>query len=107
MRPAAERPWRSTAGGIVLRVRLTPRATKDEIDGLAETAEGAAIRARVRAVPSDGEANGALARLLAAWLGVPQSAVTLVGGGKSRLKSVAVAGETAALTRRMEEILGL
>lgn len=104
---AADRPWRTTADGVVLRVRLTPKSSKDGVDGLEHTAEGPAIKARVRAVPADGEANEAVARLVADWLGVAKSAVTLLAGGKSRVKSLAVRGEAAALTRRMEEKLGL
>ena len=48
-----------------MRVRLTPRASKDGIDGLKEIADGACVQARVRAVPEDGKANAALLELLA------------------------------------------
>ena len=38
-------------------------------------------------------------RLIARWLGVPPSMVSVAHGGKSRLKQVAVAGDAEALSR--------
>ena len=57
------------------------------------------LKARVRALPEAGRANDALETLIAKWLGVPPSTVTVAYGGKSRLKQVAVAGEGDALAR--------
>jgi uncharacterized protein YggU (UPF0235/DUF167 family) len=50
-------------------------------------------------VPAEGEANEALERLVADWLGVPRRSVSLVAGARGRLKTVAVAGDGAALAR--------
>ncbi len=102
-----QRPWRVTPDGVVVRVRLTPKSSKDNIDGIEETAEGSALKARVRAVPADGAANEAVTRLVADWLGVAKGTVALGTGGKSRIKSLAVRGDATALTRRMEELLSL
>ena len=55
----------------------------------------------MRAVPANGAANTALAALLAKWLGVPKTSVDLVAGGKSRIKSLAVRGETETLAREV------
>ncbi|MCB1504061.1 MAG: DUF167 domain-containing protein [Hyphomicrobiaceae bacterium] len=101
-----ELPWMATGDGLVLRIRLTPKSSRDAVEGIEDTAEGAAIRARVRAVPSDGEANAALTKLIASWLGVPKSSISLVSGGKSRIKSVAVRGQTLALMRDVAARLG-
>ena len=89
--------WQPGNGGITVRVRVTPKSSKDEIGGLETTADGPAFRARVRAVPADGEANTAVQELLAAWLGVAKSRVRLVSGAKSRVKSFAVTGEPSEL----------
>lgn len=99
-------PWTTTGEGLVLRVRLTPKSSRDAVEGIEATAEGAAIRARVRAVPSDGEANAAVAALIAKWLGVPKTSISLVSGGKSRIKSLAVRGEPKALARDVAARLG-
>lgn len=93
---------RATPNGIAIRVRLTPRSQRDSIDGLEATAEGIALKARVRAVPESGAANAALEKLIAAWLGVPKSSVEVIAGGKSRLKSVAVSGKAEALQRQLD-----
>jgi uncharacterized protein YggU (UPF0235/DUF167 family) len=91
----------ATSNGITLRVRLTPKSSSDRIDGLAETAEGHAVFARVRAVPADGEANAALVRLVADWLDVPKSSVSLAAGHKSRVKTIALAGHAPELLARL------
>lgn len=92
-----EVPWRHAAGCVIVRFRLTPKSSKDAIDGLETTADGRAFKARVRAVPEDGAANAALEKLVAGWLEVPKSAVRLVSGAKSRVKTLAVEGDQAAL----------
>jgi uncharacterized protein YggU (UPF0235/DUF167 family) len=105
MAPAAL-PWREAPGCVIVRVRLTPKSSLDAIEGLEATPEGPALKARVRALPSEGEANRAVERVLADWLGVPKSAVTVAGGGKSRVKSLKVTGEVQELRRRLETKLG-
>lgn len=94
-------PWRRSAGCVIVRVRITPKSAKDTIDGVEETAEGPALKARVRAVPADGAANAALMKLLADWLGVPKSSVALAHGGKSRLKSVEITGNAEEIEARL------
>lgn len=94
-------PWRHANACVIVRFRLTPKSSKDAIDGLETTAEGLAFKARVRAVPEDGQANAALEKLIAGWLDVPKSTVSLVAGGKSRVKSVAVSGDTSMIDSRL------
>ena len=78
-----------------IRVRLTPRAARDEIAGW----RGELLRVRVTAPPIGGRANAALERLLADALGVPKSAVRVVSGARGREKTVAIEGA------RQEEVL--
>lgn len=99
----ASLPWREGSGGVVVRVRLTPKSSTERIDGIEATADGPALKARVRAVPEDGKANAAVERLLAEWLGVPKSSVSLAGGAKSRVKSLAVTGDPATIVRALSE----
>lgn len=79
-------------GSVVFAVRVTPRASRDAIEGEYQ----GALRVRLTAPPVEDRANNALRRLLAARLNVPVSAVRIVGGEKSRNKRVAVAGITTA-----------
>lgn len=88
------------ADGFRIRVRLTPKAAADAIDGPGADAAGAPhLKARVRAVPEKGAANSALEALLAKALRVPKSAVRVERGSTGRLKVVAVEADAAALAR--------
>jgi uncharacterized protein YggU (UPF0235/DUF167 family) len=82
-------------------VRLTPKSSRDGVDGVKPGADGPLIHARVRAVPEDGRANTALVALIAAEIGVAKSAVTVASGHTSRLKSLHVAGDPGGLERRI------
>ena len=69
---------------------------------MVETAQGSALVVRVRAVAEKGEANRAVEKVIAAWIGVARSSVTVSGGAKSRIKTVEIAGETARLAALIE-----
>ena len=98
-------PWRSEASGLVLSVRLTPRSDREAIDGITQLADGKAVlQARVRAPPSEGQANAALVRLIAATLGVRPRDVSLVAGESARLKRVKVSGSAAALAAALAKV---
>jgi len=79
-------------GGVILRVRVQPRASKEALGG---EREGALV-VRLTAPPVEGKANEALARFLGRLLDVPPSAVRVVKGATGRDKRVAVAGVSAA-----------
>jgi hypothetical protein len=79
-----------TAGGVLIRVHVQPRATRSEIAGR----HGDAVKVRLKAPPVDGAANEELLRFLSELLGRPGHAVTLVRGATSRAKTVAVSGMT-------------
>jgi uncharacterized protein (TIGR00251 family) len=91
-------PWTAIADGVVVDVRVTPRGGRDAIEGIERRADGrAVIKARVRAAPSDGEANAALCRLIAGAVEVAPRDVSIAAGASSRLKRVRVCGEAAAI----------
>jgi hypothetical protein len=96
-----EQPWRAGNGCVIVRVRLTPKSSIEGVDGVAPSAEGAALAARVRAVPAEGEANAAVEKLIARWLDVPKSTVRVTAGAKSRIKSLTISGETHCLEQRL------
>jgi uncharacterized protein (TIGR00251 family) len=100
-----ERPWAATAGGIVLTVRLTPKGGRDAIDGVEAAADGKPVlKVRVRAAPSEGEANDALMRLIAKAAGVAPRAVNLISGHTSRVKRLKIDGSAIALIEALERI---
>ncbi len=97
---------RTTPDGIELRIRLTPRASADRIDGAQAASDGTPhLAARVRAVPEKGKANQALERLVANWIGAPPSQVRVTGGETARIKTVTVSGEATTLAARARALL--
>ena len=99
--------FRLRENGIDLYVRLTPKAALDRIDGVETAADGRShLKARVRAVPENGAANQALERMMAKALGVPASAVSVVAGGTSRLKTLRITGDATELAKSVEALIG-
>jgi uncharacterized protein YggU (UPF0235/DUF167 family) len=98
-------PWSVATGGVTLMVRLTPKGGRDSIDGIETLADGRAVlKARVRALPSEGEANAALCRLIAKRVGVPLRDVNLIVGATSRIKRLAISGDGPTLIAALEKI---
>ena len=84
--------------GVVLNVRVIPRAGRS---GLAGTRDNALL-VRLNAPPVEGAANAELLDVLAEILDVPKRALTIVSGERSRSKRVLVSGvDTAAVERRI------
>ena len=99
------KPYRLTQEGLVLQVRVTPNASADRIEGVEIRDDGAAVlRLRVRAVPDKGKANAAVAVLLGKALGIPKSAITLASGETSRLKTLRLSGDPAALAAAIDAL---
>ena len=91
-------PWEAREGGLALRVRVTPRGGRDAVEGVETLADGRAVlKIRVRVAPEGGGANEAVRRLVAEATGRPASAVTLAAGAATRVKTLLVAGDPAAL----------
>lgn len=93
------------AGGVGLFVRLTPKGGRDTIDGIESLSDGRpALKTRVRAAPTEGEANEALCRLIAKSVGVPPRDVVLVAGATARIKRLTIVGDPAVLMAALEKI---
>jgi uncharacterized protein YggU (UPF0235/DUF167 family) len=86
-------------------MRLTPKGGRDAIDGIETLADGRAVlKIRVRAAPSEGEANQALCRLIAKGVGVPPRDVTLIAGATARIKRLTISGDPPTLIAALEKI---
>jgi len=106
MQTSGDLPWRATPTGLVVTVRLTPRGGRDAVDGIDTLSDGRTVlKLRVRAAPTDGEANAALIAFLAKTLDVARRAVTLAAGETARIKRIEIEGDGAALAARLERIL--
>src|SRR6266481_5932034 len=82
---------RIQSDGVLLSIKLQPRASANEI---AEPL-GEELREKVTAPPVDSAANEALIRLLAERLNCPRSRIELLRGATSRHKVVKLHGVTA------------
>ena len=85
---------------VTLKVRLQPRASRDEIDGLL----GDALKIKVTAPPVEGRANKAVKKLLAVRLGLPPSQIEMIAGERSREKLLRISGISR---EEMERALGI
>ena len=92
--------WRQDGNDLLLSVRLTPGAAREDIGGCWTDEKGAQwLGARVRAVAEKGRANTALIALLAKTLDWPRSAISLESGDTNRLKRLRIKGGVDALAR--------
>ena len=80
-------PWYSWHDrALILRVRVQPRAHRDETAGL----HGNQLKIRLRAPPIDGNANASLVRFVARLCGVPMKDVEIISGASGRDKRVRI-----------------
>lgn len=94
--------FRRAPDGVDLFVRLTPKSSRDAVEGVEVAADGRAhLKARVRAVPENGKANQALIKLLAKALGTPGGRIRVISGETSRLKTLRVEGDPAGIEARI------
>jgi len=73
--------------GSALAVRVTPRASRNEI---VEILDDGTVKVRIDASPADEEANAVLLNFLADILGVPKNKLDIVAGVTGRDKLIAV-----------------
>ena len=86
--------------GVFFKVRVQPRAARNQVAGLYADA----LKLRLTAPPVDGEANEACRSFLAGLLKVPRSQVEIVSGHTGRSKMIKVLGISA---EKLVKALGL
>ena len=95
---------RISSRGATVRIdlRVTPRASKNAIDGVRD----GRLAVKVTAPPVDAAANDAVVALLADVLEIPKRQIVIVIGATGRSKTVAVSGLAEAdLRARLSGIL--
>lgn len=85
-------------GGSALAVRVTPRASKNEI---VEILSDGTVRVRLTAAPTDKESNEALVKFLSEVLQISTSQIEVVAGasGRDKLLSILELGAEAVHER--------
>jgi hypothetical protein len=84
-------------GGVIVAVRVQPRASRDEVAG----EMNGALKIRLRAPAVENRANEALVEFLALLLKTPKSAVRILAGDRSRTKRLEIRGVTREQVLRL------
>lgn len=103
---AFDKATAATPDGVRLHLRLTPKASRDAIQGFADEADGGAVlKCSVTTVPEDGKANAALIKMLAKAWKVPRSSIDVVSGATDRRKTLLIRGEAVDLLALLRDKL--
>lgn len=85
-------PFSPTRNGLNLAVRLTPKASRNAIDGIVTTVDGRSeLKISVTAVPENGRANAALIKLLSKEWKIAKGRFEIVAGQTERHKTLTIA----------------
>ncbi len=72
-----------------MRIRLTPNAQKDRINGIVADEQGSGVlRITIDAIPEQSCANKALIKYVSKLWKIPKSEIALVWGQKGRTKTL-------------------
>lgn len=80
---------RETKDGIVITLKISPNASKNEI---IKSEEG--LKVKITAQPIDGKANKALMEYLSKQLKIPKSSIEILKGETSKEKTVLIKPRT-------------
>jgi uncharacterized protein (TIGR00251 family) len=97
------KPYAAVEGGVRLALRLTPRASRNGVDGLIQNAEGRPLlKLRLVAPPVEGAANEALIAFLAKSLSLRKADIAIRSGETSRVKILHLAGDPAVILKKLD-----
>ena len=82
---------------LTLEVKVTPRASRDEIAGMRD----GVLVVRVTAAPVDDAANRAVVKLIAKRAGVARGRVQIARGARGRRKRIEIEGAGPEELRRL------
>jgi uncharacterized protein (TIGR00251 family) len=96
-----------TADGVRLHIRVTPRASRTGVAGIAADPDGQHfLKVTVTGPAEAGRANVAVIKLLSKTWKFPKSAARIASGSTGRRKTLEIAGDpenlAAAINRTME-----
>ena len=101
------KPYAAVPDGVRLALRLTPRAARNGVDGIVSDADGRPLlKLRLVAPPVEGAANEALIAFLAKTLLLRKADIAIRSGETGRIKILHLAGDSAAILRKLDALLG-
>ncbi|MFC3220085.1 DUF167 domain-containing protein [Tianweitania populi] len=87
---------------MLVHAQVSPGGSRNMIEApIARDDNHMRLRIKVRAVAADNAANEAVCGLMAKWVGLPKSSVSIARGHTSRQKVIAIEGEAGALSDRL------
>lgn len=89
--------FRMRDDGLMLTVRVTPKASRNAVQGVIPTPDGQALKIAVTAPADKGQANAAVTALLATAFNVAKRDVMLTAGQADRRKMFHILGAPATL----------
>jgi len=97
--------YEQTAVGFILRIRVTPNASKSSIGGIFTDADGKDfLKININAVPEKGKANQELIKILSKTLGISKSSFTIISGETDRYKKVSVPNASPSIKQALEQL---
>ncbi|MDT3700301.1 MAG: DUF167 domain-containing protein [Thermincola sp.] len=78
--------------GVVLKIKVQPRASKSRIAGVL----GDALKVTLTAPPVDGAANAACIEFFSRLIGIPKNRIEIVSGQTGRTKLIKIFGINSA-----------
>lgn len=94
---------RKVADGVILSIRLRPKASDNSFGPPDSTGY---LKAKVTAVPENGKANKALVKMLAKQLRVAGGKISVASGATNRDKQLLITGDSDELFRKITTWIG-
>jgi uncharacterized protein YggU (UPF0235/DUF167 family) len=92
-------------GDVHISVRLTPQSSSNKIEDIYTDNIGMKwLKVRVIAVPDNNKANLSLVKLLAKYLCVPKSGISIISGHKNRNKRLELGKPTPELLEKLFDL---
>lgn len=87
--------FRTTDTGLLINIKLTPKAKQPAFGEVIELPDGKqALKLSVKSVPEDGKANKELIDFLSKKWKIPKTNIEIISGHTSRLKTLKISGIT-------------
>lgn len=87
--------------GLRVALLVSPRASRNRIEGMTAEPDGGRLKVAVTAPPEDGKANDAVIALLAKAWRLPKRSLRITAGAGARRKMLHVSGEAEELMQKI------
>ncbi len=100
------RVWRLSKRGVVIFLRVTPKASRNGITGIYVDGNGkASLKVTTTAQPEKGQANKAIIQILAKTFKHAKSGFTVIAGEIDRNKTILISGKESDVLSWLEPAL--